>query len=263
MKVVFTFLLSFAVCSKGFSVVNGRDADPVASAATVFIHLTGAIRNCTGVIVSSNLILTAGHCTEEASDTGTYVSITNSAKSVSAVKVKVRRWNTAPGYRTSDEKDLSEVQKDFAYIITTEDLLALFKISRSQLPKLAVTASQVTTVLSTLKANPKAYGYGIYDDSEHEGVKKELSLNVTLNSKLNSLRAVSLQANVGICQGDSGGGLFATDKNGTHWLLGNVSGIAAPNGCGSSGSFAEYAALYRNACWLQKSAEVDLGLTCN
>lgn len=241
-----------------FAVMQGRLADAKASASTVFIAIEDGNRQCTAVVVASHLLLTAGHCTQGASTNGT-IEIANDLRGSNKFTLQVTDWKTAPGYRDSDQKEPNEIQYDFAYITVKEDLLRELRISKDQVPKLFATEAELKTVLEAAGDKATGYGYGIFSSSGREGEKREVNLSVALLTDLNVLKATSLETNVGICQGDSGGGLFVKSNDGQTWLLGTVSGIVATAGCGSAKSYAAYTVIYNHICWVQESSGIDLG----
>lgn len=257
-------LLNFILFTStaSFAVMNGRPANPALSAATVTFHLSGGARHCTGVIVHPKLILTAGHCTEGAEDFGATMDVTNEVNGRGKRSVRVQ-WKTAKGYTESDEKEPEDIGKDFAYIYSETDLVKMFKLDPSQLPKVAFSNDELRAALTNANFEATGYGYGIHNSGGRDGEKRELKVRVGLFDNLNILSGTSLEAGVGVCQGDSGGGVFVTAADGRLLLMGNLSGIVVNESCGSPKSYGFYSYTHQHICWVQKSSKVNLGAVCS
>jgi V8-like Glu-specific endopeptidase len=262
-KLGLTVISSFMFSFTAFAITNGRDADPILSAATVSIALQDASKQCTGVIVAPHIILTAGHCTSDAStDFNARISVSNSRDKSNTHNLRMKSFETAPGYTDHDVKDLNQIQMDFAYILVAEDLTQIFGLAASQIPRLMTSIDLLNQSLQTSSDNAVAYGYGMYSGS-HDGIKKEARMHVDYDSTNGFIKGTSLEAGVGICTGDSGGGLFLHSSDGSIWLLGVVSGILAGDGCGSKSSYAGYSPIFKNICWLQKRTRTTFpGVNC-
>jgi len=164
----------------------------------------------------------------------------------------------SPGYRAGDEKEAQDIQNDFAFVKVRQDLVQLFSLRADQLPKLPTTEKQLIDILTAASGNTIAYGYGDYSRNR-TGVKKELRLLASFVQDYSVITTKSQERNIGICHGDSGGGLFTTFNNGVTYLLGVVSGITNDN-CGAVGADASYATIHQHLCWVQKSSRYDLGI---
>lgn len=243
-----------------FAVMSGRPADATLSAATVTFNIKNGSRNCTGVVVHPHLILTAGHCTQEA-DQNASMEFTNDVSGGHKHSVRVK-WKTAPGYKDSDTKEPGDIQKDFAYIITSADLVKELNLDPGQIPKVAGSDQEMKAALAAANNQAVGYGFGIYDSRGHAGLKKEVQVTVSLFEDLHVLKATSLESGVGVCPGDSGGGIFVRAENGRPLLLGNLSGIVANKGCGTAESYGAYSYVQNQVCWAQKSSGIDLGVAC-
>jgi secreted trypsin-like serine protease len=244
--------ISIFIVQNAFAIMNGRDADMNLSAATVSIALDEGIRECTGVIIAPHVIITAGHCTSGASqDFRAKISVSNSREKTDARNLRVQSWGTAPGYKDTDVKDLNQIQNDFAYILVSEDLLQTFHINPDQIPHLITSVELLNQSLATSSEKAMAYGYGDFSRSRG-GIKKESNMRAQYDSANGFIKGTSLEDGVGICNGDSGGGLFLHANDGSLWLFGVVSGILSGDGCGSKTSFAGYSPIFKNICWLQK-----------
>lgn len=254
--------LILLTCIQSFAVINGRTADANLSAATVRLTIknTDGTENCSGVVVDPHLILTAGHCTEGA-DPNDKMQITNDVNGRKTTTFRTS-WKTAKGYTNSDKKSPNDIQYDFAYVKTSNDLVKELGIDPAQIPKVASSLEEMKAALSASGYEAIGYGYGINDSKGHEGVKKELKMRVTLFDDAYVIMGKSLEPSVGLCQGDSGGGIFARAENGRPLLLGNLSGITATKPCGASDSFGSYSYVVKHICWVQQSSQIDLGATC-
>lgn len=249
-------LVSVLALETSLAVMNGRDADLTKSVATVFIFPEKAIRTCTAVIVAPQLLFTAGHCTEGIQKKVFKLKIANDLNADVKRTVTVLQWKAAPGYTESNKKDLDEVQYDFAFLRTRENLLETFGLKAEQIPRVASSLKELQDIL-TKHQSLKAYGYGMYAKNKDEK-KKELNQAHQLVEEHKLIKTTSLEKSAGVCQGDSGGGLFA-EENGKLILLGNLSGILASKGCGSDESYAVYTWTHTHLCWVKKMSGIQVG----
>lgn len=254
----FSTLFIFTVLANlpAMAIMNGRDADLNKSVATIQIYPEKAVRRCTAVIVAPNLLFTAGHCTEGIQKQVIRVEASNKAEGSRNQVIRVMQWRTAPGYTESDEKEPEDIQFDFAFMRTRDNLLEMFGLTAEQLPAVNSSVEDLKKILAQSKTF-KAYGYGRYSGSR-DSRKKELNQSAEVVEDLKVIKTVSTETGAGVCEGDSGGGLFA-EVNGKLVLLGNVSGIVSRKGCGSAESYAAYTWVHNHLCWVKKTSGIQVG----
>ena len=252
------------VCMSSEAIVEGRNPDPYKSASTVFVSFDKNRELCTGVIISANLILTAGHCLDGLSKKTRTVQITNAGSEKHAKKLHLAGpVGRHPLYKeptVGGKKKVGDIQYDFAYIKVSENLLETFGITESQLPRLFAQITDIDAQLA-FSSQAMAYGYGLLDaptafePSPAGGIKKEMLTNVTHDTALNILISRTAEKGKGICGGDSGGGLFMAAANGQIFLAGILSGISTgTGGCGSEDSYGAYSIVSQHICWLLKDS---------
>ncbi|MFZ3229554.1 MAG: trypsin-like serine protease [Pseudobdellovibrio sp.] len=256
MKKTLTALCLLIFSSTAYAIMNGRSANLELAATTVKIISEGGNEKCTAVIVDPHLLFTAGHCTEGISNQKIKIKITNLTDGSNVHLLHVLKWDTAIGYTNSESKVFSDVQNDFAYILIKEDLLATFSINPSQVPILISSPADLHLALTDTAMNATAYGYGDFDKKLHDGEKKEVVMSLTTLANTSVLSAKSLEETIGICHGDSGGGIFIKGNEGGILLAGIVSGISQGEKCGSAKSAAFYAPIYRHLCWVQTQTKI-------
>lgn len=253
---------SLIVSFSAHAIINGRNADKIKSASTVSIHFGSTESDCSGVIISEHLILTAGHCFDQQSQNLNSVGISNNTRASGSWKNLhlAQSFGRHPKYikpSAGGKKNSTDIQYDFAYLKVTENLLKTFDISQEQLPRLFTQTSAMDTTLASSNL-AMAYGYGLskvstqmsFINPPEDPVKRELQMTVTHNSNLNILVARSTEDRKGLCSGDSGGGLFMTSPEGQTYLAGIVSGIGAGAGCGSKESYGAYSIVTQHLCWV-------------
>lgn len=252
------------VCLSSEAIVEGRNPDPYKSASTVFVSFDKTREQCTGVIISANLILTAGHCLDGLSKKTSKVQVTNAGSEKHAKKLNVvGPLGRHPLYKeptAGGKKKAGDIQYDFAYIKVSENLLQTFGITESQLPSLFVQTADIDAQLA-FSTQAMVYGYGLLDaptafnPSPAGGFKREMLSNVTHDTALNILMSRTAEKGKGICQGDSGGGLFMAAADGQIFLAGILSGISTgTGGCGSEDSYGAYSMVSQHICWLLKDS---------
>jgi secreted trypsin-like serine protease len=255
-------LLSFVFVQSSLAIIGGEQADPTLSKQTVILKLSNG-ENCSGVIVAANLILTAGHCLEGVKDKASTVEISAKGNGSKATSVKVLRRAKHPKYveTKNGKKKVNDIQYDFAFLQTEDSLLETFQLSVSDLPKI-VDSREATLQELGVASSLTAYGYGTSrkghgTQDDEAGQRKQLSMSASYNSKYNFIKTVSKEARKGLCQGDSGGGLFSVKASGLT-LMGIVSGISEGSGCGSAESFAAYTLVSDHLCWIQSQTGIKL-----
>ena len=254
------------------AIINGSDADPVKSASSVFLSFPDrAETRCTGVIVNSHLILTAGHCFDDISAGMKSIKISNYSDGDSNLKniELAKPWARHPLYikpAANGEKKSLDIQNDIAYINTTNNLLEEFELAEKDLPKLFTNTEALTAALMS-QPHGMAYGYGLTTVGnnprvERENKKKELPVSLVLDSELNVIIVRSRIEDRGLCKGDSGGGIY-TELNGETYVVGILSGV--DGGCGTKDAYAAYSSISRNLCWISQDSGLlgDLNLNCN
>jgi secreted trypsin-like serine protease len=108
-----------------------------------------------------------------------------------------------------------------------------------------------------------AYGYGDYDRQMQPGQKRQVKMSLESIPELKAIKAISAEPNVGICKGDSGGGIFFQSQ-GQLFMAGVVSGIVNKGGCANASSYAVYVGLYQHLCWLQTETGIAIeNLSCS
>ncbi len=258
-------VLALFVSVSAQAIINGRNPDKVKSASTVSIRVDGYGRTCSGVIISAHLVLTAGHCLDGVSKDSSKVDITNVVNAEGRWKTLhlASNYGRHPLYiepTASGKKEAIDIQYDFSYLKISEDLLVTFGLTPQQLPRLFTQTADIDQMLIGSNS-AMVYGYGMTERPKHgdlspskSDLKKELSMSVTHDSTINILMARSAEKNRGLCEGDSGGGLFLTAKDGQVYLAGIVSGIYAGAGCGSKESYGAYSIVSQHICWVLKDS---------
>ena len=254
------FILFFAATS-AHAIINGSNANPLTSKQSVHLKLDS--QDCSGVIVHSNLILTAGHCMEGLKQLTKKLRISNGKNTKSINLVQILKH---PLYKNikNGKKSQSDIQYDFAFIQTKDDLTELFGLSSSDLPMILENRA-ATKAEAAGSSSIMAYGFGTTSNSTNAvGVKKQLSMSTKYVSSLNFIKAVSLEKGRGVCGGDSGGGLFSIKASG-QVLVGIVSGIMKGEKCGDKDSWAAYTLVSDHVCWIQKQTNIKLSASqvCN
>ncbi len=254
---VFIFSLLFLLCVQSQAIIKGADADLVKSASSVYLEFEALDAACTGVIISSNLILTAGHCFDDQSKDMHSVDVSNSHRGSKSKKIHLaQNFSRHPLYikpSSGGKKKGIDIQYDIAYMKTKENLLEKFAITEDQLPHLFTSVKPLVDQInkSTLAM---VYGYGLNKKNQSKSdEKRELPVTVAYVSEINTVKATSTLAGQGMCEGDSGGGLFF-DVDGQTYLAGILSGRRTDVPCGDPLSYAHYSIVSQSICWVLKDS---------
>lgn len=276
---VLTLFVSL-IGAQAIAIVDGQAPDLEKSASTVYIHSDVNDYSCTGVVIASHLVLTAGHCLDHISQSTRQIKISNSRSGLRNLKdvklaMPVRQHPQYTRPARGGRKQSEEIQYDFAFLKTKDNLQEMFEITNEQLPKLfRSTADLRATLLENIQG--MAYGYGkTQNDSgstvvENNADKRQLPMIVSYSSD-NYLVARSAvlvsdgknkppKRKGGVCQGDSGGGLFVT-RGQDVYLAGVLSGIVVGEKCGDKDSWGGYAIASDSICWVMRESAIDPVLT--
>lgn len=245
-----------------FAIVNASDADLNQSVSSVYLEFNNSEHaSCTGVIVSENLILTAGHCFDSVDPKIKDIKISNNKHGTSKSKniALAQAWARHPKYiepKKGGRKEAVDIQYDIAFIKTKQNLLQTFGLTSEQLPKLFLNRDLVNVAINSNKQG-MAYGYGMIslNDKSDESYKKQLPVTLEIQNEINVIISRSQLPNQGLCQGDSGGGLFM-NYEGSQYLVGILSGISAQGRCGSEKAYGAYSLLTEKMCWILQASEL-------
>lgn len=250
---ILALILGFQI--NALAIIDGADADKYESASSVFINLKKNDTVCTGVIISENLILTAAHCFDGVDKNLKSLSISNhhngdhNLKEISLVQ-PVAKHQLYIEPTKSGRKKAADIQYDIAYIKTNTNLIEKFELQENQIPKVFSNTHDLFELLKN-QTSGIVYGYGVTQlkSKSNDALKKELPVTVNLNNEIQVLITESLIKKRGLCQGDSGGGLFIKHNNETY-LIGILSGINSKGDCGSVESYGAYSIVSNHMHWI-------------
>jgi hypothetical protein len=237
--------------------------------------------SCTGVVVSPNLILTAGHCLQmlgSATRVGISSGLSNRADQFGdraryshrgqVTVIDIAKKAIHPQYiktQSDGKKESSNIQYDLGYIMTNTNLRKIFP--RIQFPQILADQNIIGNMIQ--QGSLVTAGYGISfpgpEGSSTVNVFK-LKLNLSLDgiSADNYYITRSLEQGRGPCEGDSGSGLFIKSGE-VRSLIGILSGVASNTGkplprnqCGSAEERAAYLILAPHLRWLQSETGIQL-----
>lgn len=177
---------------------------------------------CSGVIIDQYTILTAGHCIEwflSSSSDELYISHR-------LLNVKMR---THPQYTPTinNEKTVGELPFDIGFIKVEKNILNT--ISGSRTATLPHSQQHVDELIKT--STTTAIGLGPASKNQKKNLRRKLQVSITHYSDY--IKILSKEPGKTLCQGDSGGGLFAVTTSGPV-LLGIQSAIGSSGGCGAT-----------------------------
>lgn len=240
----FLFPLLLSVSSQ--AVWHGDEASWYPS--TVGIKTGGT--QCTAVVISSNWLLTAGHCVE-----GQLREKRISIKqgSGSAKTYQVAHIYPHPGYRDGffENPSTSRVRYD----------LALIQLATSIDAPAAKLLGNRADVAKQLKAGTATVvGYG---KSGYRGQKKRVAVLPAILTSATYIETSTNSRGQSICEGDSGGGLYVL-VGGELYVIGinSVQGrIAGTKGkgslCGSPNAIGAIASVFAEADWIRQTSGVQ------
>lgn len=260
-----------------FAIIKGDLVPSSQQTETVYISTDPSDltkESCTGVIVAPNLVLTAGHCIDEIGRTTGKLSISNAASREFPEEVWVEKMKTHPRYVHEAKKRKSEnFQYDIGYILLKDNLSKTLK--PVLFPLIPGSRSEALAALATQNVWAVGYGFSanvILPANKTNMRKRELSLSSEGETEDNYFVMKSNSPGKGICEGDSGGGLFVRTAQGNS-LVGILSGassylpgnIELPRDCGNSKMVAVYVSLYHHLCWLKQETGLSLStnVSCN
>lgn len=239
--------------------IIGADADlpenDVRSLSTVGIAtFSGGI--CSGIVVTKNLILTAGHCLREGKPQ--FILLGKREDKSSETRV-VQNYLVHPNF----ESEINVIQADIAWIKTTTDL-----------PKRVPPAPLLTSPLKALPIETILVGFGLQgaEDGAEVGEKKNVTTIIdsliTTPQKIGKYTYKNVlrigDASRGTCKGDSGGPAFIKYNN-INYVVGVTSRAADNLECGAS----YYTYLTPYLQWIETTSkqklytEATLGSTSN
>jgi len=201
--------------------------------------------NCTAVMLSPRVGLTAAHCLAEMrfgrSISATYGS--SSLEDDGAERHQVERWGMHPGYCPDCRKD----QLDLGFIELTLPMESL------ENPALPIVTQEDWDLLMQEGQELRAVGYGV-DDVEGE-IRFRNRAIVTIDEVAKNGREFNTLPRQGSpCEGDSGGPTFGKLENGELRLVGIYS--RAVGGCPHD--WGVESTPYSALCWLRDETDLDL-----
>lgn len=205
------------------------------------VRVASGLDGCTGVMVSSDILLTAGHCLDEL-DFDSGVAVYRGPDPTSSTILQGIRWGIHPEFCT----DCDGIFNDIGYIelvsgFEPTDGFAVPVASAPEWNQLMRAGTDVTLV-----------GYGRTNNAADEsGTRRQV------DARIEGLIAAGAEFTAGGdgqggCSGDSGGPAFATLPDGVRRLVGLTS---RGYGCGERGI---YTAPYPALCWLRDETSLDL-----
>ncbi|MBK9294820.1 MAG: trypsin-like serine protease [Oligoflexia bacterium] len=240
-------LLSLFFLNPALAVWYGEPAVGAQWSSVVYLK-NQSDRRCSGVIVSQNTVLTAGHCVqwflEDLSRSNLEIHSTDIENPTRQIgfNLKIKEIKTHPSY-TSIPESTDDVNKDLGYIKYNENILSYFK----QTKPVAIVQG-----LADTKGSLTAVGFGArsYVSTRFSRYSEKISrtkADVNLFSLSNYISVVVKNPKSEIYTGDSGGGLFSHTPRGTV-LIGIQSGVSEQN----TNKVAHFVLLTNHLDWIQK-----------
>lgn len=214
-------------------IVNGRSLkqnSPVAARTVSILFKEGQQGGiCTGTLLPNNIILTAAHCTARKASDMMIVFNSNLAcvdwENASSLKSSLRpveQMVVHTDYDKSDKADkLKNLSSDIALLKYSGSIPAGYKTAELPLDSVSIQAEE-TVIMA---------GYGVTEfQGEGSGVLRVASQPGSSFSELPEApkSRIVIQADQGVCSGDSGGPLFVV-REGKLAVIGIASAVANPN----------------------------------
>lgn len=248
------------------AVVHGVVVDSASNKETFYIHLEGS-RECSAVLIAPQLLLTAAHCLEGYDPSVSMgaakqkMKLANGADSSDYQRIRPQAVLMLSSEDFGAGIDSKQAGADLGIIKVRENLLEKFNLNQDVLPRLIESQNELLEATDSNNSELIGVGYGIYELgkwSDKTGEKRLLNFKIAEIGQ-NTIQTASTENGVGVCVGDSGGGLFV-NTNGRKTLVGILSGISKGVPCGSVNSRAFYVNILTHLCWVQNKSQTDLGI---
>ncbi|HEX7675952.1 MAG TPA: trypsin-like serine protease [Bdellovibrio sp.] len=227
------------IAGQSYGIINGQTlsiGNPLSESTVMVIHISGDDAElCTGTLIDNDKVLTAAHCTSRYSWDKTLIAFTNNLDCAAKAKTRTIRTVTDKIINDSyvyDENTPSNAQYDLAILKFSGSVPSQYKVRA--LPSKSYDPTKAEELIYS------GYGKTDEDDKDSSGTlrfttaaPKRLSHSFYMKRSGQSYSfekvLVTEQSQNGVCNGDSGGPLYAKDKNGGLTLIGVTSMVADNN----------------------------------
>ncbi|MEX1364653.1 MAG: trypsin-like serine protease [Nannocystaceae bacterium] len=235
-----SLLLAMADPAAVDPIYGGEPATEAGLESAVFLRAHH--RNCSAVMVSETVGLTAAHCLAEMKF-GQQVTATFGPSTIGGQPFQVSRWGVHPGYCPGCDED----PLDLGFIETTLPMEGVVD------PAVPIVTQSDWDALMRPGQVLTAVGYGL--DGTDAAARERRRIEVVIDEVAkNGRELITIPRGGGTCDGDSGGPLFGRLDDGSLRVVGIHS--RSVGGCPSDWSVA--AVPYRELCWLRDETELDL-----
>lgn len=193
---------SFTPAADSLNIIGGQDANPEGLAAQSTVALiTGRSEilkeNCTGTVISDNVILTAAHCLEKMRTINVWIHAGSKLPKPYYLHelYKVRDFIVHPQFAAISSTDFPDTEiNDIAVILLDKKLPPSMKAVKIQVNVSPTTGDELLLA-----------GFGVTDDRNTKRATQLKTAKVTVSRVWDKILVLDQTQGSGACNGDSGG----------------------------------------------------------